>query len=205
MRTCVILAALTACKDKGAAPPAAEPKGSQAVAPIDAPAPDAPPPDAPAATRPTEAQALDAGTRWIAAAAGKDPKKLVEASTTPFKLIDEYNHTGERCSGAPDAAGLATAAKCLQNKRLRATFGNEKPDVKASVELPPSDSIIASVDEAWNALVPEAARASHAFVLFTNGHPDYPADVLYALLSVTLVDDKPTVDGVLLVFSSQGD
>jgi hypothetical protein len=35
--------------------------------------------------------------------------------------------------------------------------------------------------------------------------PDYPADVLYALLSVRLVDTGVAVDGALLIISGQGD
>jgi hypothetical protein len=206
MRTLLVLAALTSCKPSKA--PAAEQKGSQGppAVSIDAPSPDARTPDA-APAQPTEAQALEAGKRWIAAAAKKDPQALVAASALPFTLTDEFNYTKERCSDGTiaEAAAFTKTATCLQAKRLRSTFANtERLQITTSLEVPEPGGTITGYAEQWNALVPEAERASHAFVEVFGSHPDFHADVLYALLSVRLVDGAPIVDGAVLVFTSEG-
>jgi hypothetical protein len=200
----LVLAALTSCKDKSPAPK----QQTEVVAPtpIDAAAPVDAPPDAATAARPTKEQALAAGKRWIAAAAGKDPKALVAASHLPFALTDEYNNPS--CAEDPLADGDAftKAARCLQNAKLRATLGNQESlHLEASDEVPDPAATIEAYRDRWSGLVAPADLPTHMLVSVFGNHPKYPADVLYALLSVRLDGAEPIVDGAVLVFASEGD
>lgn len=204
LRALIVVAMVTGCKDSAQAP-VVDRKPAPVV--IDAaPIPDAAR-DAAVTNKPTAAQALEAGKRWLAAAGTKDPKALLAASALPFKLSDAF--TRPRCESAviADAGAFTKIARCLQQEALRSTVTNTEHEasIEASLVLPEPDQFAAIAEAEWNALVPAADRATHAFVTFANGHPKYFADVLYILLSVKLVEGTPTVDGAVLVLTSQGD
>lgn len=204
VRMLLVLAALTSCKDKDKSP-APPPPQVVAPTPIDAAATLDTAPDAAVSIRPTNEQALDAAKRWIAAAAGKDPKALAEASHVPFALTDEYNHPPCAQDPLADGDAFTKAARCLQNTKLRATLGNhESLQLEASAEVPDPAPTIQGWAEQWRGLVAPADLPTHMLVSVYSNHPEYPADVLYALLSVRLDGTRPIVDGAVLVFTSEG-
>ena len=209
-RTCtwLVVALVVGCKREPAG--TTESAGSQTaqVAPVHADAalqPDAPPPLDAAAAAPTEAQALAAAKAWFAAASSKDVKQLAAASALPFHIQDLY----AKCASGvlEEATDLDKLATCMGKSNLRATFGNteRKPDLEVSTTVPEPTAMIELQAKEWSSVVPADQHASHAFVVLTNGHPEYWSDMLYALVAVRLVDGTPKVDGATLLLSQEGD
>jgi hypothetical protein len=105
----------------------------------------------------------------------------------------------ERCGD-----GVITGREVPASQGLRATLTNpQTQELTPSLEIPEPGATITGNAETWNAILPETERASHAFVALFRSHPDYPADVLYALLAVRLANG-PMVDGAVLIFTSEG-
>lgn len=159
-------------------------------------------------TRPTEAQALEAAKRWIAAVATNKPDALIEASAVPITMTDLFTNNKCATGVVATAPDLAKTARCFQKAdKLRKTLTNEDrpPDFEVSLDLPEPPPSIGGDKESWTSFVAVDQQPAHAFVRVAASDPRYPADVLYGLLAIRLVDARAKVDGALLVFASEGD
>jgi len=214
MRLLVFVLLISACKrepsPERSAPGSGSPTAPTAApivdassdaAPIDAPAQDAP------SQRPSEAQAFEATKAWMAAVITKKAAPLVAASALPFQLVDRFNRTSCGEDTLDDAKEFEPLVKCFgkDGAKLAATFGTKDPKLEYSAEMPDVPAMLQSQPEAWNGVMPEAQRGSHAFVVFIHGHPKYWSDVLYAVFAVRIVDGVAKVGGVALVFSQEGE
>jgi len=186
--------------------------GSASAAPTRADADAAPAPDAAAATgtavsRPTDQQAIDAVKAWASAIAAKDAAKATAASAVPFRFTDHYTSTNtmKACKSTPaaDATALAEITACLAaSPQVRGSLSVDHASFDSAADAPAS--LMGDDGKAWTAFA-QLTDASHALVTVAGGDPEHPADVLYGLFAVRLVDGSAKVDAAFLAYSLEGE
>ncbi len=201
----IALVTVLAC-DKPTAP---VPDKPPVPAPADATPVDATPVDAAvdaaAIERPTEAAAIEAVHTWVAAVGKPKPDALVRASGFPFRL------GGGMLEGCPasvsDGKGLKAALKCAKHDpNAMALIRGEEIEIKASPAGPDTPRImILGVDTPCPTLVPTGERATHILVRRITNMKRYPAEVLYGLYAVRIVDGTARVDGACLRHENEGE
>jgi hypothetical protein len=187
-------------------------QGSASAAPPRADADAAPAPDAAAgsgavASRPTDQQAIDAVKAWATAIAAKDAAKAAAAAAVPFRFTDHYTSTNtmKACKSTPaaDATALAEITACLAaSPQVRGSLAVDHASFDTAADAPAS--LMGDDGKAWTAFA-QLTDASHALVTVAGGDPEHPADVLYALFAVRLVDGSAKVDAAFLAYSLEGE